>query len=228
MEKEVEKIILADRVTTGTKELDSLLFGGIPQGYTVALTGSPSEERDFLIKRYLEAGLKKGQVTFDITSEAVGLENLVEDFQNIFFLFLYNSRPKTQVPASPNVYELQGTNLTNLSIALIKAFQKLDQSFNGPKRACIEILSDILLRHKAEETRRWLSETFSNFNSRGFTMLFVVNPLMHLPDQLQAILDLFDGEINLYEDESEKGPEKFLRIKKLRKKEYNKNSIPLK
>ncbi len=222
-----EEVALSDRITTGTKELDSLLLGGIPEGYAVALTAPPSDERDKLVKSFLEIGVKKGQTTFNVTSEATGLENLVENFQSIFFLFLYNTNLKTKLLELPNVYSLQGTNLTNLSINLTKAVQTLNQSLKGPRRACIE-LSDILLHHKTEATRRWLSEIISNLNSQGFIIMVVMNPLMHPAEQLQAILDLLDGEISIYQDETKIGTEKFLRIKRLRKKEYIKSSIPIK
>jgi KaiC/GvpD/RAD55 family RecA-like ATPase len=227
----VEEVVLADRISTGTKKLDSLLLGGIPEGYAVALTAPPSDEREQLIKRFLETGTKEGQITFDITSETTGRVNLVEDFQSNFFLFLCNPKTKTEVSNLPNVYKLRSkTDLTNLNIALTKAYRILDQSAKTRKRICIETVSDILLHHEADATRRWLSETISYLNSRGFIILLVMNPLMHPPEQLHAILDLLDGEISIdhvdhFKDE--KGPLKLLQIKNLRKKEYNKNPIRL-
>jgi KaiC/GvpD/RAD55 family RecA-like ATPase len=228
LETKVAEVILPNRISTGTKKLDSLLLGGIPERYAVALTGPPSDERELLIKRFLEAGAKEGQITFDIRSEAAGRVNLVEDFQASFFLFLCNPKPKTEVSALPNVYGLRSkTDLTNLNIALAKALQTLDQSMKTPKRICIESVSDILLHHKADTTRKWLSETISNLSSRGFIFLIVMNPLMHPPEELHAILDLLDGEISIDHVETKAGPQKRLQIKNLRKKEYNKNPVPL-
>jgi hypothetical protein len=53
----------------------------------------------------------------------------------------------------------------------------------------------------------------------------VVDPQMHPPEETQAILGLFDGEISLYEKESEKGLERFLRIKRLSSQKYAKDEI---
>jgi len=103
---------------------------------------------------------------------------------------------------------------------LTKAFRRLDTSISGPRRACIEIVSDVLLQHRAVKTRRWLTDLITELKSKGFTTLAVMNPKMHSPQEVHAILGLFDGEINIYEKESEKGLEKFLKIKKMYNQRY--------
>jgi hypothetical protein len=55
-----------------------------------------------------------------------------------------------------------------------------------------------------------------------------MNPQMHPLQELQAILDLFDGEINVYEKETEKGLQKFLKIRKMSNQKYLENELPLK
>jgi hypothetical protein len=55
----------------------------------------------------------------------------------------------------------------------------------------------------------------SDPKSKGFTTLAVIDPTMHSQEELQAILDLFEGEIRICEKETAKGTEKILRIKKL-------------
>jgi hypothetical protein len=58
----------------------------------------------------------------------------------------------------PNVVKLKGTeNLTEIDIALTKAFRTLNPSAAAPRRACVEIVSDVLLQHHAVITRKWLS-----------------------------------------------------------------------
>lgn len=74
LEIKIEEVVLADRVSTGTAELDSLLLGGIPECYAVALTGPPSDERELVINNFLGAGIKQGQTTLHITTEPTGLE----------------------------------------------------------------------------------------------------------------------------------------------------------
>jgi hypothetical protein len=60
--------------------------------------------------------------------------------------------------------------------------------------------------------------------SAGFTVLAVVDPQMHPPEELHAILGLFDGEINIYE----KGTEQFLRIKRMSNQKYLEDELLLK
>jgi uncharacterized repeat protein (TIGR01451 family) len=224
----VKEVVLSDRIATGTKELDSLLLGGIPETYTIALTAQPSDERDCLTKNFLETGLKQRQTTFHVTAEPTGLLDLIEKPESPFYLFLCNPNPKTPVSNLPNVYKLMGkTDLTNLNIALARAYRSLHQTPESQKRVCVEIVSDVLLNCGAKITRKWLSELFTDLTSKGFTILAIINPLMHTSEELYAILDLFDGEIGLSEDQTKAGAGKFLQVKKLLKKDYVKNPIPL-
>jgi KaiC/GvpD/RAD55 family RecA-like ATPase len=226
LEITVEEVIISDRVTTGITELDSLLLGGIPEGYAIALTGPPSDSRNLLVKNFLEAGAERGQVTFHVTAEPVGLKTLLD--KNGFYLFVCNPKPKTEIADLPNVYKLRSKiDLNNLNIALTKAYNSLSKIEEEPRRACIEIVSDILLHYEADTTRKWLDEIANDLISKGFTILMVMNPSAHPSDQANAILDIFDGEINLYETEDVIECKRFIRIKKLRNQDYIKNSICL-
>lgn len=68
----------------------------------------------------------------------------------------------------------------------------------------------------------------TELKSTGFTTLVTMSPQMHPLQELQAILDLFDGEINVYEKETEKGLQKFLKIRKMSNQKYLENEVPLK
>jgi KaiC/GvpD/RAD55 family RecA-like ATPase len=226
IEIKVEEVIFEDRVSTGTKELDSLLLGGIPKEYAVVLTGPPSDEREHVINNFLEAGTKQEQTTFYVTTEPNGIENLLE--KPNFYLFLCNPKPKTKVPDLPNVTKLRSkTDINNLNMALSRASRNIEQKQPTTKRVCIEIVSDVLLRQGPEVTRRWLSELITDLTSKGFIMLAVMDPEMHPSDQSKAVLNLFDGEINLDQTQEQMECKKHIQIKKLRNQEYIKNPICL-
>ena len=225
IEIKVKEVILSDRVSTGTKELDSLLLGGIPEEYAVVLTGSPSDEREHTIQNFLEEGTKKNQTTFNITTEAAGLDKLLE--KSNFHLFLCNSKPKTQVPDQPNITKLKGkTDLNNLNIALIKTQRNIKQTSTN-KRICVDIVSDVLLDYGAKVTRKWISELITDLTSKGFTILAVMDPSMHPSDQANAVLNLFDGEINITQTDDPLECKKSIQVKKLRGQDYIKNPICL-
>lgn len=224
----ISETVLPSRISTGYKDLDNLLLGGIPEKYAVILTSPSCDEKDFLIKRFLGAGAKKGEVTFYVTIEASGVEPLIEEFQSNFYLFICNPQADRIIKSLPNVFKLKGVeNLTEISIALSKAFRRLDASTGGPRKACIEIISDVLLQHHAVQTRRWLTDFITELKSREFTTLAVMNPQMHSPQEIHAILGLFDGEISIYERKSERGLEKFLRVKKMHGRRYLDSELPL-
>ncbi len=223
-----EVVLLPGRITTGHEDLDNLLLGGIPENYAVILTSPSCDESDLLIKKFLEAGVKKGQTTFYITIEVSGVRTLAEEFQSNLHLFVCNPRADLMIKSLPNVFKLKGVeNLTDIGIALTSAFRKLDPSVSGPRRACIEILSDVLLQHGPVVTRRWLTGLIPDLRSRGFTTLAVMNPQMHPPQDVHAILGLFEGEINIYEKETPKGLEKFLKIKKMYNQKYLDSELSL-
>jgi KaiC/GvpD/RAD55 family RecA-like ATPase len=200
------------RISTGYPKLDSLLLGGIPEKSTVILTSPSCEERDMLIRKFLEAGANEGETTFFITAKASAPGNLVEAFPSTFFLFTCNPQADKIVQDAPNVVKLKGLeNLTDINIALTSAFRKLDDSHKGPRRICIEIVSDVLLQHHAVQTRRWLNALIPELKSNGFTTLAVVDSEIHTPQEVRTIAGVFEGEINI----SKRGAEKLLKVEKL-------------
>jgi len=225
----IPEVVLPGRITTGYRDLDNMLFGGIPENYAVILTSPSCDEKDLLIKRFLATGAKKGQITFYVTIETSGVENLAEEFQSNFYFFICNPQADKIIKSSPNVFKLKGVeNLTDISIALSSAFRRVNTSLKGPRRACIEIISDVLLQHRAVQTRRWLTGLIPQLKAKDFTTLAVMNPQMHSPQEVHAILDLFEGEISIYEKETEKGLEKFLKIRKMHNQRYLESKMSLK
>jgi KaiC/GvpD/RAD55 family RecA-like ATPase len=222
----VSDAVLPGRIPMGYKDLDNLLLGGLPEEHAIVLTSPSNDERELLIRRFLEVGIKKGEITFYITVEVGSVKVLAEEFQSNFYLFVCNPRADVMIQSLPNVYKLKGVeNLTDIDISLIKAFRNMDSSKTGPKRVCIEILSDVLLQHHAVITRKWLSGLLPDLRSKGFTILAVVNPQMHHTEEVHAILGLFDGEIRISERETDRGLEKVLRIRKLCNQRYIENEL---
>jgi KaiC/GvpD/RAD55 family RecA-like ATPase len=226
---EVSEATLPGRVTTGYGDLDRLLLGGLPERYAVVLSSPSCDERDLLVRRFLEAGAKEGQVTFYVTIEPRGVMDLAEKYPSSFYLFICNPRADAMVGNQPNVCKLRGVeNLTDISIALTSAYRKLDSSENTPRRVCIEVVSDVLLQHHAVITRKWLAGLIPDLRSAGFNTLAVINPMMHTTEEVHAVVGLFEGEIHIYQKETGRGPQKFLKVEKLYDKKYLDNELPLK
>ncbi|NIQ06064.1 MAG: hypothetical protein GWO20_10175, partial [Candidatus Korarchaeota archaeon] len=66
----IPEATLPGRITTGSHDLDKLLYGGIPEKYAVILTSPSCDEKNTIIKRYLETGVEEKHITFYVTGKA--------------------------------------------------------------------------------------------------------------------------------------------------------------
>ena len=206
--------VLPGRISTGTAELDRLLLGGIPEGYAVVLVSPSFEERQKLIRNYVEAGAKNDEVSFFLTVDSASTKALAEKYPSSFVAFVCSPRADLMKDFS-NVLKLKGVeSLTEIDISLERAFRRVNSSQIGMRRACVEIVSDVLLQHHAVTTRKWLSGLIQALKSKGFIILAVIDPLIS-PEEVPAISSLFDGEIIITEKETAQGTRRTLRISKL-------------
>lgn len=95
------------------------------------------------------------------------------------------------------------------------------------KGLVLDILSDILLSNQSVNTRKWLRETITKFKQKNFTILATLNPHMHSKEDTQSLLDLFDGQIEIYEKEIENETRMFMRVKRLNNSRYSSKEIML-
>jgi tetratricopeptide (TPR) repeat protein/KaiC/GvpD/RAD55 family RecA-like ATPase len=219
----------AELVATGYADLDKLLCGGLRSSSAVILSSPSCNQRDLLIKSFLKTGAEKNEVTFFVTIDPSSGKALAEEFPLNFHLFVCNPQADAIVKEAPNIFKLKSVeNLTDISITLTSAIRKLDPTLESPRRICIGLISDILLQHHAVQTRKWLTALTAELKSNEFTTLAVVDPRMHPSEELYAILGLFEGEISIYEKETEKGIGKFLKINRMSNQEYLDDELLLK
>ena len=215
-------------VATGYATLDKLLFGGFPANSAIALTSPSCDERDAIIKSFLETGAKNREITFYLTIDPTLAGSLPREFTSTFFLFVCNTQGEAIVKSKPNVSILKGVeSLTNINIALTTAMRKLGPSRKGTKRICIGLASDVLLQHGPIQARKWFAELLTQLKSFDFTTLAIVNSQMHPAEQLHAVLSLFEGEIGVREAETAQGLTRFLRINRMSNHRYQKDETPL-
>ncbi|MCW4055806.1 MAG: hypothetical protein NWE82_03365, partial [Candidatus Bathyarchaeota archaeon] len=147
----IVKVVEADlprRLSTGYKGLDSLLLGGVPEKYAMILTSPPCDERDLLTLRFLKEGVKQKETTVYFATDTNMMKPLAGEANSDFYIFICNPQADAMISNRPNVFKLKGVgNLTDINIALTSAFRKMNKKRKGQRRACIGILSDILLEH---------------------------------------------------------------------------------
>lgn len=214
-------------LSIGNDKIDNLLYGGIAPNSSVILSASPSYEKDLIVKGFIETGLKNNETVFYISCDPSFSKSLITKYSTKFHLVACYPINDESLKKAPNVHKVGSiSNLTEINITLTKATRILD-SRDIPKRAIINIISDVLLQYESVKTRKWLTDIMSMLKYDGFTILGIINPKIHSSEDVQAILELFDGEIIINELETTNGPERRLKIDRMNKQKYLKNEIKL-
>jgi hypothetical protein len=198
-------------IPTGYKALDAMLYGGVPLGLSIVLTGPPCDEKNLILKRFLETNLMSGRECIFISTSLDRVREMLPKHKNLHVI-LCNPQADTIAAPYPEVAKIKTVD------SLIQINLEYDTAAAGlspgkPGILCLEILDDVLLEHHGA-TRRWLMDILGRGKGARMTCLATVNPAMHSPQELQAILETFDGHIDLYEAEVQVRP-KLIQVKKL-------------
>jgi tetratricopeptide (TPR) repeat protein/KaiC/GvpD/RAD55 family RecA-like ATPase len=180
-----------DRVPSGSVALDNEFGGGFPKGSAVVLSSTPSAEAQGFVQRFLKQLSPNDRPSLIIAkslSSALAFTTNSSDFFRVHVCGEVVS-PSSTISGGKNL-----DNLTELNIGISEALNAAK-----PFRVATDILSDLLLRHKALLTRKWLSDFLAKLRTRDVTLLALINPSMHPREEVEAIIDLFDGCIELYE-----------------------------
>ena len=127
-------------------------------------------------------------------------------------VILCNPQAETIAAPYPEVIKIKTVD------SLIQINLEYDNAAAGlspgrPAILCLEILDDVLLEHHGA-TRRWLMDILGRGKGVQMTCLATLNPAMHSAQELQAILETFDGHIDLYEADAQVRP-KLIQVRKL-------------
>ncbi len=204
------------RVSTGYGRLDEALQGGFLAGSAIVLSAPASDEVPLLVRNFLRSTQGEGLLICRSLSVAQAISRLESD--NLKVLICGES-----VPPSKNVISGRSVeNLTEVNLQINETLKSVSS-----KRIALDILSEVLLRHKALQTRKWLSELLARIRSRGITILAILNPYMHAREDVEAIVDLFDGNLEIFEQNVEGMLKKFLRVKWMHGVEVAEKEFPL-
>jgi predicted ATPase len=209
--------ILRGRVSTGYGRLDGALQGGFLAGSVIILCAPASDEVPTLLKQFLEVEQAGSLLVCRTLSSADAItHDLAGDVKSL----ICSDKP---VPPSKNVIPSKGIdNLTDVNLQLTETLVSVK-----PKRIALDILSDALLRHKGLQTRKWLTELLERLRGKGITTLALLNPHMHSSEDVQAVVDLFDGNLEIIEKDVEGSLRKFLRVKWMHGIEIAEKEFPL-
>jgi len=215
-----------NKVQFGQKIVDDALYGGIPKNSVVLITSPACEEKDIIVSRFVETGLDQSEVVINISADNKISQNVNSEKNKLFYQVICNAQAdnaNTQC-LTENCVNVKGVErLTELSVALTSLLNNISKNIeeSKPKRVVINIISDTLLSNQSVNTRKWLRETITKFKQKNCTILATLNPHMHTKEEAQSLLDLFDGQIDLYEKEINGEPRICMRIKRLSNSQYS-------
>ncbi len=219
------KEIAGPSISTGYGELDVVLGGGLPEGYAVCLVSPASDERDLLLRKIIGSALSAGKTTVLVSGDIGRTQDLAGRYHDNFYA--YCTRADKMISPPKNVYKIPGIgNLSEINISFSQATISLAESKTG-KLIVVDLLSDVLVQHKAVMTRRWLEEFIVKRKSEGYTILTTLNPLVAAKEETQTIIDLFDGVIEIYEKELRERARRFLFVKKMYGRRYSETELLL-
>lgn len=224
--KELDVEFDPNRVAFGQKTVDDVLYGGIPQNGVVLITSPACEEKEIILTRFIETGLDQGETVVYVSTDTKMTENEKIVQNNKFYQVICNSQVElTSKCITENCLQVKGVErLTELSVALttmLNNVAKTTENNEKTQRLVLDILSDTLLSNQSVNTRKWLRETITKFKQKNFTILATLNPHMHSKEDTQSLLDLFDGQIEIYEKELQNETRMFLRVKRLNNNRYS-------
>ena len=217
-----------NRISFGVKPVDDALYGGLQKNSVVLISSPAFEEKNILVNRFIESGLDESEIVVNVSDGTKQNQELNKN--NKYFQIICNSHISQQENNPNNVILKDAERLTEISMSLttiLNNIAKIDEDGSSHKRLVLDIVSDVLLTNKSVNTRKWLRETISKFKSKNFTILAILNPLMHPAEETQALFDLFEGKIEISEKE-ENGEDKItLKIKRLDGIKYSSKGIQL-
>ncbi len=227
VKEEIVAVEVAGRIKTGVALIDELLNGGIPEGYSVALTSPSCDEKDVLLQQLLGKAVDDGKVAIYVCVDPLKVQSTTSAAQlkNLYVL-VCSSRSEVLPQGASNVRSIKGLeNLSDLNIGLMEIIDRV--AGGDVKRGgviCIDVLSEILLQHKILNTRRWLMDILPRLRYKGYTVLATFNLYMHSSEETQAVVDVFDGEISLYDKDG--SDVKWIQVKKMFNIEYSRRAVP--
>ena len=205
------------RVSTGYEKLDLALQGGFFAGSAVVLSAPASNEVPIFLGNFLKVSTDN-ENTLLICRSLSSAHVVTPEADNMKVLVCGETIAPTRRLLPGKSIE----NLTELNLQIAEIL-KTEQ----PKRVVLDILSDILLRHKALQTRKWLSELLAKLRARDITTLAVINPSMHPTEEVEAVVDIFDGDLEIFEAVVQNERQKVLRVRWMHGIDITEKEIPL-
>lgn len=211
-------------VKTGIDGVDSILGGGISQGATVLLSGSPGTGKSIFGLQYLY----NGAVEFDERGVYLSFEENREDIKQSALSIGFDEWPDLVDNGEVKIYDkqvlLRENDFSSTLDRLLSDVQEMEYS-----RLVMDSLTMFSLFFDTEkEKRTYLLQFADILSENGFTSLLISEQGAMFPDA-EITLENFmtDGNIFLIQTPTESGVNRYLWVAKMRKQNIENDIFPM-
>jgi len=193
----------------------------------VVLVSPSYDERDLLLRKIIDSSLSSGSPAFYVSNDIERTQDLLARYQHGFYAF--SPQAARIEPKPSNLYQLPSIdNLSDHTLSLSLAIRDA-RSKEKPGRMLLvlDTLSNVVLRYKTLTTTRWLTDFVGKRKAEGFTIVATLNPLSISKEELQTVVDLFDGVIEIFEKVLKERARRFLIVKKMYGRKYSESELML-
>lgn len=200
------------RVKSGTKGLDEMLHGGVPEGNCFILQGPPGNEKDLIANQYVKEGLLAGECVFVVLStispdefrkqlKFIGLNpKKYETSGDLMIVDWYSYKHERVKSVEEGTGEEKAVikasfDLTNVGIAITKTIELMGQK--TPKRSVINLLSSALTSFGLKTVYNFAQATRAKCRQENITTIFVLDSEAQDMKVLSTFHQIFDGLIEV-------------------------------
>ncbi len=201
--------LLTDRVSTGMRELDKALGGGLPQGVAVLLLANPSDERERITRAFIGAGMKNGEGCL-VVSASRSPEQVRADLQTratpgrFILVDCYTARLE-EIPTL-QIREDTIVSPVDPSVVGVAISRGLDSLKSESRRALVDMISAYAMSSPMDKIYPFILEMIHLLRGSNCTSLFVFNP-PESEDQSDTLVleELFDCVLKVRKDKDRNG-----------------------
>jgi len=212
----------ASGLSTGYGDLNVLLEEALPKGSAVLLLSPRCDERDLLVRRIIGSALSAGMPTFYLSNDPSKIQDLTSTYGKGFYALSPQAAKILSPPA--NLYKIPNIDsLSDLNMVFTKILETRAKQGTSNRLLIIDLLtySHIFLVDKGVTARKWFTDFLAGRKAEDFIVLAFLNPLVTSKEEIQTLIDVFDGVIEIYEKELSGRLRRFLVIKKMHGQRYS-------
>ena len=204
--QEREAEMAADKCKTGTDRLDDLLFGGLPTGVNVLITGPPFIGKEVLVERFVVEGITKGIPAVLILSDAspgemrASLANHVPSVEEYERLGLLKYIDAYSIPMgveheedNENIAYLKDATAYDDIIAAMDKFIKALSKKHDYIRVVVVSISTFITYSDVKATYGFLQNLTGRLKRSKAVSLFPIDEGMHTQTDIQMLGHVMDG-----------------------------------